>query len=100
MFFLLMTATEKIPINNEEQRDLKKSVNEHFLVPKHRLLTNDEKGQVLEKFKVKLKQLPKISIKDPVVKTIIDAKIGDIVEITRNSVTAGEAIYYMVIINE
>lgn len=95
-----MTATDKIPMNNEEQKELKKSVNEHFLVPKHRLLTNDEKGQILDRFKVKLKQLPKISIKDPVIRTIADAKIGDIVEIKRSSVTAGEAIYYRVIINE
>ena len=77
----------------------KKSTLEHDLVPLHELISDEEKEKLLEKYNIRLKQLPRISINDPVIKTIPDAKVGDVVKITRSSVTAGKAIYYRVIIN-
>ncbi|MFA5406383.1 MAG: DNA-directed RNA polymerase subunit H [Candidatus Nanoarchaeia archaeon] len=79
---------------------MKRSINEHKLVPPHRIINDEEKQKLLIDFKVRLKNLPKISIKDPVVKTLKDAKVGDVVEIKRRSVTAGESMYYRVIIND
>jgi DNA-directed RNA polymerase subunit H len=99
-----MASTNKNPIKEKIQeeviKDLKKSVNDHKLVPAHRIIEDEAKKKLLEKYKIKLKNLPKISIKDPVVKTLKDAKVGDVVEIKRSSTTAGEAIYYRVIIND
>ena len=69
---------------------------EHDLVPKHTILNEDEKKELLEKFKIKPKQLPKVLINDPVVKAI-NAKEGDILKIIRKSATAGTSIYYRIV---
>ncbi|MEM5793113.1 MAG: DNA-directed RNA polymerase subunit H [Candidatus Aenigmatarchaeota archaeon] len=76
--------------------DQKIDVLKHELVPKHRILTEEEKEALLKKYGVKLTQLPRISSKDPVVKAI-GAKPNDVLEITRKSVTAGETKYYRVV---
>ena len=89
--FSLMNSTEKSPA--------KRSILEHELVPQHRIISEEEKAKLLEKYKISLKNLPKISIKDPVVKLLKDAKVGDVVEIERKSTTAGKTKYYRVIIN-
>jgi len=67
------------------------------LVPKHRILNEDEKKKFLEKYKVKLTQLPRISIDDPAIKRF-NPKPGDIVEIIRNTPEIGETKYYRVVV--
>jgi len=62
---------------------------EHALVPKHEILTEKEKQELLSRFKVQPYQLPKIKASDPAVK-VIGAKPGDILRIIRKSPTAGE----------
>ena len=74
------------------------SILEHFLVPKHRVLSPEEAKAVLEKYRVKPHQLPYILASDPVVKAI-GAKPGDIIEIIRDSPTAGKAIYYRYVVS-
>ncbi|MCD6592184.1 MAG: DNA-directed RNA polymerase subunit H [Thaumarchaeota archaeon] len=74
------------------------SILEHFLVPKHRILSPEEAKQVLERYKVKPHQLPYILASDPVVKAI-GAKPGDIIEIIRDSPTAGKAVYYRLVVS-
>lgn len=66
-------------------------------VPKHIIMNEDEKLQVLNKFKITIRQLPRISVNDPVIKQI-GGKIGDVVKIIRNSPVAGEFVYYRVVI--
>ncbi|MBI2583698.1 MAG: DNA-directed RNA polymerase subunit H [Candidatus Aenigmarchaeota archaeon] len=66
------------------------------LVPKHELLPEDEKIQLLENFGIKSKQLPKIMEEDPAAKAL-GAKRGDVIRITRNSPTAGEYYYYRIV---
>jgi len=58
-------------------------------VPKHEILTEKEKQELLSRFKVQPYQLPKIKASDPAVK-VIGAKPGDILRIIRKSPTAGE----------
>ncbi len=74
-------------------------ITKHDIVPKHELLNEKEKEEVLKKFGIVLRQLPRILDTDPMVK-IVDGKIGDVVKITRKSETAGEAVYYRVVIKE
>jgi len=69
----------------------------HALVPKHEILTKKATKELLETYKIEKEALPKITILDPVVKAI-DAKKGDVLRITRKSLTAGEAVYYRVIV--
>lgn len=68
----------------------------HGLVPKHTILSEEEKNQLLQKYKILAQQLPKISATDPVVK-LIGAKVGDILKIERASLTAGESVYYRLV---
>ena len=72
---------------------------DHILVPKHVLLTPEEVTNVLKKFNITLNQLPKISVKDPAVKTL-DAKKGDVVKILRKSQTAGISEFFRIVVGE
>jgi DNA-directed RNA polymerase subunit H (RpoH/RPB5) len=66
-------------------------------VPKHEILTEKERKEVLERFEVTERQLPKITVSDPVIK-LIGASPGNVVKITRKSKTAREAVYYRLVV--
>ena len=68
-------------------------VNKHELVPKHKKLSDSEKSKLFEKFNIKGKELPKISLNDPAIASL-GVKHGDIIKIERKSKTAGVAYYY------
>ncbi|MEM5804761.1 MAG: DNA-directed RNA polymerase subunit H [Candidatus Aenigmatarchaeota archaeon] len=69
----------------------------HKLVPKHTILSEEEKKALLEKLNITEVQLPKILAVDPAVKAI-DAKVGDVVKIERESHTAGNTVYYRLVV--
>lgn len=69
----------------------------HALVPKHVILEDKEKEQLLTQLRVKPYQLPQISFADPVVKAI-GAKPGDILRVVRKSPTAGEHLAYRYVV--
>jgi len=71
-------------------------VDKHILTPKHTKLGEKEKAQLLEKYNVTSKELPKIQKTDAAIKDL-DAKPGDVIKILRKSPTAGEAIFYRVV---
>lgn len=71
---------------------------EHEMVPKHEVLTPQEQKEVLFRFAVPIEKLPKIFTTDPIVRAI-KAKPGDIIRITRRSLTAGEAVYFRAVIH-
>jgi DNA-directed RNA polymerase, subunit H (EC 2.7.7.6) len=70
----------------------------HYFVPKHRILSLEESIEVLKTLGVKPWQLPRISINDPVVR-ILNGKPGDIIEIERDSPTAGKYKAYRVVVS-
>lgn len=70
---------------------------EHKLVPKHEILTEEEKLKMLEQYKVQPYQLTHIKASDPAVKAI-GAKPGDVVRVIRKSPTAGEHIAYRYVV--
>lgn len=72
-------------------------ITKHDLVPNHELMKDEEREQMLKSFGITLRQLPRILETDPMVKTL-GAKPGDVIKITRNSETAGVAIYYRTVI--
>jgi DNA-directed RNA polymerase subunit H len=74
-------------------------INEHELVPEHELLEEDEVDGLLERFDITADQLPKMKRKDVMAKRL-DAEPGDVVKITRDSATAGEATYYRLVVEE
>ncbi len=70
---------------------------EHHLVPKHEILSLEEKDKVLEQFRVEAYQLPRIRTTDPIVR-VVGAKPGDLIKITRKSQTAGEYVSYRYVV--
>ncbi|MBD3255003.1 MAG: DNA-directed RNA polymerase subunit H [Candidatus Lokiarchaeota archaeon] len=65
----------------------------HELVPKHRLLTKKETQDLLDKYKIRLIDLPQMFEKDPVA-IAIGAKEGDVVKIIRESDTTVTKVNY------
>jgi len=72
-------------------------ITKHELVPKHIILNENERNELLKKYGIALRQLPRISALDPVIK-ILNGNPGDIVKIIRKSGIAGESTYYRVVV--
>jgi len=72
---------------------------QHELVPKHEILSDEEKNELFTKLHITKNDLPKILDSDSVVKKI-GAKKDDVLRITRTSSTAGTAIYFRLVIPE
>ena len=71
-------------------------VDKHILTPKHIKIGERDKIQILEKYHVTSKEMPKILKTDSAIKEL-DAKPGDIIKIIRKSPTAGESAFYRVV---
>ncbi len=73
-------------------------VAQHILVPKHVKATEEEVKSLLEQYNISMKQLPKILKNDPAIKQL-DAKVGDVIKIERQSPTVGKVWFYRVVWN-
>ncbi len=71
------------------------NITKHELVPKHILLSPQEKSELLKRYNIKQSQLPKIFVTDPVAK-YHGLTRGDVVKIIRVSETAGKYITYRI----
>ncbi|MFH1696871.1 MAG: DNA-directed RNA polymerase subunit H [Candidatus Diapherotrites archaeon] len=71
-------------------------VGEHFLVPKHEIVPEDKVGEVLKRYNATPDKLPRILKNDPALEEI-GAKKGDVLKITRDSLTAGKAIFFRIV---
>jgi DNA-directed RNA polymerase subunit H (RpoH/RPB5) len=75
-------------------KELQYNISKHNLVPKHEIVDDEkEVDTILETYQLKKNQLPIILKADPMAR-YLDVKTGDIVKVTRNSPSAGEAIIY------
>lgn len=93
-----MTAKKQIKTEKKEDSENEKlTIFNHELIPLHRVLNEEETIKLLSKYNITKSSLPKISKKDPCVKSL-KSNPGDVLEITRNSVTAGETKYYRVVV--
>ena len=73
-----------------------KTLQEHYLVPKHELVPKEKVDEVLHQFGATIEKLPQLSRVDPIVEEL-GAQRGDLIKITRDSRTAGRTIYYRVV---
>ena len=73
-------------------------VTKHVLYSKHKLLGEKETDEILKRYGVIKKELPSIKASDPAI-SMLKAKVGNVIEITRQSPTAGEQKYYRVVID-
>ncbi|HLC50502.1 MAG TPA: DNA-directed RNA polymerase subunit H [Candidatus Nanoarchaeia archaeon] len=79
-------------------KKVKFKVDKHILTPKHSKLSEKEKSNLFEKYHVTSKEMPKMMKTDSAIKEL-DPKPGDVIKITRKSPTAGESIFYRVVID-
>ena len=81
------------PVSRTNMKKRKAIVKDHVLIPKHAKISEKEKEQLLERYNITLKELPKILKDDPAI-AHLDVKNGDVIKIIRRSPTAGEAVFY------
>lgn len=85
----------------EKQKERKKRRNvtilEHELVPVHEKISDEELKELLNVYKIRKEQLPKIKSADPVIKEI-KVEEGGVVKIMRRSRTAGRAVSYRLVV--
>ncbi|MDO5814124.1 MAG: DNA-directed RNA polymerase subunit H [Methanobrevibacter sp.] len=75
---------------------MKIDIQNHMLVPKHEIMTEEEISDEFSEVDYDFNDLPKIKSKDPVVKAI-GAEPGNVLRITRESQTAGVFVTYRIV---
>jgi DNA-directed RNA polymerase subunit H len=70
---------------------------QHNLVPEHSLVDEAELDRVLEEYDIKRTDMPKIKRLDPALRDL-DAEVGDVVRIERDSRTTDTAVVYRLVI--
>ena len=75
---------------------MKIDIQDHMLVPKHEIMTEEEISEEFSDVDYDFVDLPKIRSDDPVVKAI-GAEVGNVLRITRQSQTAGVFVTYRIV---
>ena len=75
--------------------DLQVNITQHKMVPKHSVLSDEETKELLDKYRIKKHQLPKIQVADPVAK-YFGVSRGQVMKIIRPSETAGRYVTYRI----
>ena len=91
----LQEVSDNCHVEHFKESELLVDITEHTLVPDHVVLGQNEKAELLKRYRLKEMQLPRIQPNDPVAR-YYGMKRGNVVKITRSSETAGRYVTYRV----
>lgn len=91
----LIPTVSPASIETFRESDLVVNITHHELVPKHLKLSREEKKQLLDRYRLKESQLPRIQREDPVAR-YLGLKRGEVVKIIRRSETSGRYASYRI----
>jgi DNA-directed RNA polymerases I, II, and III subunit RPABC1 len=93
----ITTDVNNLYVQVFSEKELSFNITKHMLVPKHELMSSDEKAHIKTIYKTKLKHFPNLLSTDPVSK-YYGYLPGDLVRVTRKSPTAGMYTSYRVVV--
>lgn len=91
----LVPSIPPATIETFHEASLVVNITHHELVPKHIKLSEDEKKELLKRYRLKESQLPRIQRADPVA-LYLGLKRGEVVKIIRKSETSGRYASYRI----
>jgi len=93
----IQEAMAKMRIEVFSENELIVNITHHELVPKHVALTDEEKQQLLSRYKLKPSQLPRVQLSDPVAR-YFGMQRDQVMKIIRPSETAGRYVTYRLVV--